>query len=174
MAERLARLDIHSLFDLLTHRPFRFEDRTRVTPIGELRDGELAVVEGHIAAVRTRPRPRPSLELALSDASGSLDVRFFHFSPAQARALHEGLTIRCVGQPRIGRRGRLELYHPEYLTGEGALPPLPDTLTPVYPATAGVAQGRLRAWIGQLLDALPDEIGAMLDNVVLKDLLGKN
>ncbi len=152
LAGRLERLGIVTCFDLLMHRPFRYEDRTRITPIAALRDGQLACIEGEISAVRTRHGPRTSLDIALRDSSGSIDVRFFHFGAAQARGLVQGRPMRCVGTPRMGRRGHLELYHPEYRAGE--LPALPDHLTAIYPSTEGLSQARLRAWIDALLDNL--------------------
>ena len=49
-AERLAKLGLHSLEDVLFHLPFRYEDRTRITPIGGLRPETGVVIEGQVMA----------------------------------------------------------------------------------------------------------------------------
>jgi len=48
LADKLARLEIRSLQDLLFHLPHRYEDRTRIVPIGSLRIGDVGVVEGEV------------------------------------------------------------------------------------------------------------------------------
>ena len=86
----------------------------------------------------------------ISDGSGQLTLRFFHFSAGQQQALARGTRVRCFGEVRRGPLG-LEMVHPEYRRLLGEPPPLEDTLTPIYPLTEGVPQGRLRALIGEAL-----------------------
>jgi ATP-dependent DNA helicase RecG len=154
LAQRLAKLGIASLQDLLFHLPYRYEDRTRVRPIGSLAIGETAVVEGQILTSDMVMSRRRSLQVTIRDASGFLVLRFFHFSAAQKRLFENSERIRCFGEIRPGRAG-LEFYHPEYeldpkpLDAQGA-----PTLTPVYPLTEGIQQTRLRALCRQALDWL--------------------
>src|SRR5213078_3263810 len=89
----------------------------------------------------------------VSDGSGMLTLRFFHFSASQQEGLARGTRLRCFGEVRRGPLG-LEMVHPEYRRLTGAAMPLEETLTPIYPLTEGVPQGRLRALIQQALREL--------------------
>ncbi len=139
-AERLARLGIRSVQDLLFHLPSRYQDRTRITPIGCLRPGDQVVVEGEIERNDIRFGRRRSLLVQITDGSGSLLLRFFHFSGAQKANLVQGVRLRCFGEVRRGP-AMLELVHPEYSRlEEGGAPAVEETLTPLYPTTEGMHQ----------------------------------
>lgn len=154
LAEQLGKLDIHSLEDLLFHLPFRYEDRSRLVPIGQLQPMQPAVIQGDVTNVDVLFGKRRSLVVRLQDHSGSLNLRFYHFSAAQKNGFRIGQSIRCYGETRRGASG-LELYHPEYKQLSSADEPLPPAcLTPVYPATEGVSQPRLRQLMNQALDWL--------------------
>ncbi|MBB3190032.1 ATP-dependent DNA helicase RecG [Halomonas cerina] len=168
LAGKLARLHIVSVADLLFHLPLRYQDRTRITPIATLRAGHEAVVEGEVMAAEVVRGRRRSLLVRLRDGSGILSLRFFHFSPAQQQQFRPGVRLRGFGEARAGATG-LELYHPEYRLLSDDAPPVEDHLTPIYPATEGLHQARLRALIEQALtcldtapEALPDGIPAEL------------
>ncbi|MEQ9545821.1 MAG: ATP-dependent DNA helicase RecG [Marinobacter sp.] len=154
LADRLAKLGIHSLQDLLFHLPHRYEDRTRVIPMGNLRIGDVGVVEGEVMKTDLVMGRRRSLQVTLKDHSGFLVMRFFHFNAAQKNQLTEGTRVRCFGEVRPGRAG-YEFYHPEYQTNP---PPMPAegeaTLTPVYPLTEGIQQPRVRSLCQQALSYL--------------------
>lgn len=157
LAEKLARLGITSVQDLLFHLPSRYEDRTRVLPIGSLRPGARAQIEAEVQLAEVVYRRRRSLLVRVADGSGSMTLRFFHFSGAQQRNLARGARIRCFGEARRGPGG-LEMVHPEYrlLAGEGAAP-VADTLTPSYPVTDGVQQGRIRRLVDLALADMSDQ-----------------
>src|SRR6266404_46823 len=162
LAARLARLGVTRVSDLLFVLPLRYEDRTRVSAIGSLLPGVRAAVEGEVQLTEIAYRGRRQLLCRISDGSGMLTLRSFHFSASQSQGLARGTRLRCFGEVRRGALG-LEMVHPEYrrLTGEAA--PLEDTLTPIYPLTEGVPQGRLRALIGESLREL--------ERAVLRDWL---
>lgn len=145
LAEKLGKLGIASLQDLLFHLPHRYEDRTRITAMGSLRIGDVAVVEGEVMNTDIMTGRRRSLQVTLKDSSGFVSLRFFHFNAAQKNQFSEGTRVRCFGEVRAGRSG-YELYHPEYQANP---PPMADqgsaTLTPVYPLTEGIQQSRVRA-----------------------------
>ncbi|QCF24875.1 ATP-dependent DNA helicase RecG [Hydrocarboniclastica marina] len=154
LAQRLAKLGIVSLQDLLFHLPHRYEDRTRVRPIGSLNVGDTAVVEGQVLVCEMVLGRRRSLQVTIRDDTGFLVLRFFHFNAAQKRHLEESTRIRCFGEIRPGRAG-LEFYHPEYeLEPKPLGAPGTETLTPVYPLTEGIQQPRLRTLCYQALDWL--------------------
>lgn len=167
LAEKLARVGLENLQDILFHLPLRYQDRTRVVPIGALRPGQDAVIEGQVTGADVVIGKRRSLLVRLHDGSGSLSLRFYHFSNAQRDGLKRGTQLRCYGEVRPGASG-LEIYHPEYraLNGDEP-PPVEQTLTPIYPTTEGLTQQRLRnlsqlalARLGphSLPDWLPDEL----------------
>ena len=154
LADTLAKLGIRSLQDLLFHLPHRYEDRTRVVPMGQLRIGDVGVVEGEVMKADLMMGRRRSLQVTLKDSSGFLVMRFFHFNAAQKNQLSEGARVRCFGEVRPGRAG-FEFYHPEYQVNP---PPMPAqgeaTLTPVYPLTEGIQQPRVRSLCQQALTYL--------------------
>ncbi len=154
VAERLARLGVRSVQDLLLHLPLRYEDRTRVTPIGALAPGETAVVEGEVELASARPGRRAALVCLLGDGTGRLTLRFFHFGPGLQAQLARGTRLRAYGEVRPGPAG-LEMVHPEHRVLPGAEPvPLDTALTPVYPSTEGLTQSLLRRLAAAALAAL--------------------
>ncbi|WP_040260562.1 ATP-dependent DNA helicase RecG [Pseudomonas massiliensis] len=154
MAEKLARVGLETVQDVLFHLPLRYQDRTRVVPIGSLRPGQDAVIEGVVSGADIVMGKRRSLLVRLGDGSGVLSLRFYHFSNAQKEALKRGTHLRCYGEARPGASG-LEIYHPEYraLTGDEPAP-VEQTLTPIYPLTEGLTQQRLRQLCLQSLSLL--------------------
>jgi ATP-dependent DNA helicase RecG len=153
LAERLERLGVTRVADLLFLLPLRYEDRTRVTAIGGLVPGQRAAVEGEVQLTEVAYRRRRQLLSRISDGSGMLTLRFFYFSSSQQANLARGTRLRCFGEVRRGPLG-LEMVHPEYRRLQGEAAPLEETLTPIYPLTEGVPQGRLRALIQEALQEL--------------------
>ena len=155
MAEKLAKVGLENLQDVLFHLPLRYQDRTRVVPIGQLRPGQDAVIEGVVSGTDVTMGKRRSLVVRLGDGTGVLSLRFYHFSNAQKEGLKRGTHLRCYGEARPGASG-LEIYHPEYraLNGSEPAPPVEQTLTPIYPTTEGLTQQRLRQLCQQSLTLL--------------------
>jgi ATP-dependent DNA helicase RecG len=153
IAKKLAHLGIERIVDLLLHLPIRYEDRTRVVPIPDLERDQECLTVGRVVGARIAFGKRRSLLATLEDGGRRLTLRFFHFSQSQQKAFVEGAWVRCFGQVRIGPHG-LEMVHPEYrLFAEKPAPPEPR-LVPVYPATEGVTQQRLRALVQAALPSL--------------------
>ena len=144
LAERLARLGLASVADVLFHLPLRYQDRTRVRRIGELRPGDEAVVDATVEHASVVHGRRRALAARVHDGTGGLTLRWFHFAERQRQQLVHGARIALYGEVRHGPSG-LEIAHPEYrLLGPDAAPAVDDALTPVYPATEGVGQATLR------------------------------
>jgi ATP-dependent DNA helicase RecG len=150
---RLARLGVRSVADLLFVLPARYEDRTQVAPIGMLAAGAPALVEGEVLLAEIAFRRRRQLLVRIADRTGSLTLRFFHFTGAQRAGFERGTRLRCYGDVRRGPLG-LEIVHPEYRRIDPGGEALPQTLTPVYPACEGLSQGRIRALVQQALAAV--------------------
>ncbi|WP_288106002.1 ATP-dependent DNA helicase RecG [Sedimenticola sp.] len=160
-SEKLAKIGIRTVQDILFHLPFRYQDRTRVVPIGSLRPGDSVVVEGEIELADIRFGRRRSLLVRLADGSGALTLRFFHFSAAQKSALNRGSRLRCYGEVRPGPAG-YEMVHPEYQRiTEGESPQVEESLTPVYPTTEGMHQLSWRAMAGRALALLQADPAAL-------------
>lgn len=155
LQKKLARLNIHTIQDVLFHLPLRYEDRTRLTPIGALRPGEVVSIEGKVELTELRYGKRTALLCYISDGTGGLLLRFFHFSAQQKQLLAAGTALRCYGEVR-GTYGQMEMVHPEYRVLHGPVP-VEAALTPVYPATEGVAQRTLRGLSQQVLALLNKE-----------------
>ena len=162
LAERLSKLGVTQVQDLLFVLPLRYEDRTYVESIGALTPGTRVVVEGEIQLTEITFRRRRQLLCRISDGSGFLTLRFFYFSAAQQNGLTRGTRIRCFGEIRRGPFG-LEIVHPEYRRVAEEPDPLEETLTPIYSSTEGVPQTRLRALITQALKDLDSPGSAVRD-----------
>ncbi len=159
VAEKLVRLGILRVADLLFHLPLRYQDRTRIYPIASLKVGQEVLVEGEIESTEVVQRGRTMLLCHLNDGSGTLTLRFFHFTSAQKYSLRKGVLLRCFGEVRQSGM-KLEMAHPEchYLKAD-APEPIANTLTPTYPTTEGLQQRSLRRLIELALEhveALPD------------------
>ena len=157
LAEKLTRLGLHRVEDLLFLLPLRYEDRTQLVRLGSLAPGQRCLVTGEVLLSETVYRGRRSLLVRLGDGTGQLTLRFFYFSRSQAAQFQPGVRISCFGEARRGPAG-LEMIHPEYrLLRPDDDPVRSDALTPYYPATEGVQQGRLRNLTDQALEHLDRE-----------------
>jgi ATP-dependent DNA helicase RecG len=162
VVERLARLGIATITDLLLHLPARYQDRTRLWPIRQLQAGTEALFAGEIVEARENFGRRRSLLVTVADATGYVTLRFFHYRAAQQQSLRPGRRIRCFGEPRLGPTG-LEIAHPEYQLD--AAEAAPDaTLAPVYPTTEGLTQARLRGLTNQAIAVLAGASWPALDD----------
>ena len=152
LAEKLAKLGIHSIGDILFHLPFRYEDRSRITPIAQLRNGQRAVIEGEITHSAIQYGKRRSLVCTLKDETGKTQLRFFFFSAAQQQKLSPGTRLRCFGEVGLYRQG-VGMVHPEI---DYSPPPLhaDAPLTAIYPSTEGLHQARWRQMIQQAFNHL--------------------
>ncbi len=147
---KMRKLGLRGPEDLILHLPIRYEDETRLTPIGQLLPGMWAQVEGVVTRSEVTYRPRRQLIVAIQDDTGELSLRFLNFYPSQQKQLAEGRRIRARGEARGGFFG-MEMVHPRTTVADDDTP-LPDRLTPVYPTTEGLPQTTLRKAIAQALE----------------------
>ena len=182
LQEKLMRIGINRIQDLLFHLPYRYIDRTHLISLGELKAGEDAYFQGEIELTQIRYGKRRSLLCRISDGTGAAILRFFYFSKSQQNKLQRGQLIRCYGKVRRGSSS-LEIVHPEYrLLESGVDVELEKQLTAVYPSTEGLQQPRIRKLIEQALvilnsdkkninELLPQEILLEQDLPTLADAL---
>lgn len=180
--ERLGRLGIYNIQDLLFHLPSRYQDRTRIAAIGSLRAGEEVSFRGEVQLTEVKYGRKRMLLSRLSDGTGSITLRFFHFSKQQQAGLTKGTWLQCFGEIR-GSAGQLEIIHPEYRYIEKDSAQLnQEHLTPIYPVTEGLGQAKLRSFIDtvlsnthlfehQLVELLPEDLLEALDFPPLVDAI---
>ena len=162
LAKKLGKLGLFRIEDLLFLLPLRYEDRTQLVRIGSLVAGARCLVSGEVLLAEVAYRGRRNLLVRISDGSGQMTLRFFHFSRQQQAQFQPGARLSCFGEVRRGSGG-FEMIHPEYrLLRKEQDTAMNDSLTPVYPATEGVQQGRLRYLSDQALAAMrktpPEEL----------------
>ncbi|MFP3364500.1 ATP-dependent DNA helicase RecG [Pseudoalteromonas sp. SIMBA_148] len=154
MAERLLKLGILTVQDMLFHLPLRYEDRTRLYAINELSLHSHVSIEATIETSQITFGKRRMLVCQINDGTGRLTLRFFNFTAAQKNAFSAGKIIRCFGEVRRGRVG-FEMSHPEYsISDTSNEQPVATTLTPVYSTTEGLKQLSIRALSEQAIDLL--------------------
>lgn len=150
LAARLARLGLVRDEDFILHLPLRYEDETCITPVAAAVPGTPAQFEVEVVRSEIAFRPRRQLVVQVRDASGMLTLRFLNFYPNQQKALQPGARLRLFGELRDGFLGN-EMIHPRFQAIAPAAP-LPQTLTPVYPTTAGLGQATLRRLVARALE----------------------
>lgn len=170
LAQKLERLGLSRVEDLLFLLPSRYEDRTELKKLGSLVPGMRCLVSGEVLLADAVFRGRRSLLVRVGDGSGQITLRFFYFSRQQQAGFVSGRTVAAFGEVRSGPAG-FEMVHPEYrILREGESPVHGDSLTPCYPATEGVTQGRLRNLTGQALKIMQ---GAAAQELLPASLLQK-
>ena len=177
VAEKLDKLGIFSMQDILFHLPLRYEDRTRIYAIADLMPLMHGTVLGEVVSSDIQLGKRRSWLVKIKDGSGYLTLRFFHFSAAQKNAITPGVLLRCFGEAKRGPRG-LEMLHPEYrIHNDELLTEVSETLTPIYPTTEGLRQATWRNLTNAALQYLqrsqPDEYlaGSLAQGWSLTDAL---
>ncbi len=152
-ARAMRKLGLLRDIDLALHLPLRYVDETRLAPIGRLRDGDSAQVQGTVLECRVETRTRRQLLVRIDDGSGELLLRLLNFYPSNQKTLAVGRLVRVRGEVRAGFAGR-EMVHPEF-HAVSADTPLPAALTPVYPTSAQLPQAYLRKAVASALARAP-------------------
>ena len=163
IAEKLSRIGINNVQDLLFHLPMRYEDRTRITPISDILPESFATIEGYVQHTEVQFGRRPILSVTLSDGTSKIMLKFFNFNAGMKNSLAVGVRMKAFGEIKRGRY-MAEIHHPEYQIIRNNQPlELAETLTPIYSTTEGLKQASLRKMTEQAL--------AVLQNVQVTELL---
>ncbi|HAT1595832.1 TPA: ATP-dependent DNA helicase RecG [Legionella pneumophila] len=158
IAAKLAKCGIFTIQDLLFHLPYKYQDRTRITPIQDLRSNEWCVIAGHVCKTEIKYGKRMMLNCYVEDKTGLVKLRFFHFNKQQVQSLNNSAMIRAFGEVR-DFNNHLEMIHPEYqLLDQESDFHVEETLTPIYPATQGLTQTRLRQLVKIALEQCEHEL----------------
>lgn len=178
-AEILRKFGIRTVYDLLFHLPFRYEDRRCVRTIRELVAGEEACVIGEITHLDERTvgrKRRTILDGTLRDATGLLGLTWYHHAAHYRGRLPMGRRLLVYGRVETGPTGVLRMVHPEVSLSPGAAG---QGIVPVYGKPAGVSAGVMRAIVRDAVDEmaqlvpsrLPAEVGAAAGVMPLADAL---
>ncbi|EEY13291.1 ATP-dependent DNA helicase RecG [Mannheimia haemolytica] len=163
ISEKSSRIGINNVQDLLFHLPMRYEDRTRITPIADVRPESFATIEGYVQLTEVQFGKRPILSVTLSDSTSKIMLKFFNFNAGMKNSLATGVRVKAFGEIKRGRF-MAEIHHPEYQIIRDNQPlVLAETLTPIYSTTEGLKQASLRKLTEQAL--------ALLEKVKVAELL---
>ena len=173
----LEKMGLNSPMALALHLPSRYEDETELFTIEEaLGLGRFHSIQTQGVVIRSQVlfRPRRQLLVTIEDETASLQLRFLNFYPSQQKQMAVASHVRVRGEVREGYQGA-EMVHP---TVRAIAPeaPLSTSLTPVYPASAGVSQTIIRKAVLQALrDAtLKESLAEFLPIKLMKEILPSN
>lgn len=148
------RVGLHNDAELLLYFPLRYEDETQLTPIADVRNGQIAQIQGAVVQNEISRPPRRQMTVVISDTTGSeIRLRFLHTYPGQASQMSAGRYIRAIGEVKIGLFGA-EMVHPRWRKVEPSTP-LPDSLTPIYSVVAGITQAAIRKQVARVIGQSP-------------------
>ena len=173
----LQKMGLDSPMALALHLPSRYEDETELCTIEEgLIQGRFHSVQTQGVVIRNQVlfRPRRQMLVIIEDDSATLQLRFLNFYPSQQKQMAVGAHIRVRGEVREGFQGP-EIVHPT-VRAVTADAPLPTSLTPVYPASAGVSQAAIRKAVTQALrdPSLHESLAEFLPQKLMAELLPSN
>ena len=166
---RLEKLGIYTFQDLLFHLPLRYHDRTKIYPMASLVSGMSVLTRGTVEFCEVLMRGRRSLVCRISDETGYLTLKFFHFTAKQQSALRTGTLISCFGEIRQGYQG-LEIIHPDYKLVTPTENITETCLSPIYPLTDGLRQSTIGKAVKQVMAiylAQPEQLRDYLPQQVL-------
>lgn len=154
--QKLSKLGLSKVSDLLFYLPFRYEDKSSLTPISQIKIGTKVLTEGKIAAANYAKNRSRHFIAKLDDASASASVylRFINYYPSLIAKLTAGAQVRAYGEIRQGFYG-LEIIHPELTFTSKISKKLPEieaTLTPVYSTSASIKQFFIKNSVRKVLN----------------------
>ena len=164
-AAQLARLGLHTVLDLLLHRPRRYEDRRHVRAIAGLTLDEAATARGKIVACgvkRWRGGSKSVFEFVLDDGTARLHCRWWNL-PFMEKYFQSGDEVLVYGKP-VSLRPRA-MDHPETEVIEAGDENFihVNRLAPIYPLTEGLPQRWLRALIWRALQQFEPQMALQRD-----------
>lgn len=169
-AKRLENLEIKNLRDFLYHLPNRYDDYSLITPINQLKQGEVATIHGTITDISNHyTKSRKQIQKAqVTDETGSIGIVWFN-QPFITKTLKFGDRIALSG--RIESDGfMLTLTAPDFeIIPEDGITIHTGRLVPIYPETAGVSSKWLRRQVYKLLQR-KDDLSEFLPQQTIQNL----
>lgn len=162
--EKLNRLNISTISDLISHFPHRYIDYQDLTPIGKIKPNQNVCIKAQVESITSnRTKSRLTIQTALvKDSSGPIKINWFN-QPYLINTLKKGETYYFTGKTQT-YRGRLTINSPQF-EPERKIQLHSQRLVPVYPQTEGVSSKWLRHKIHLVLNN---------KNIKFSDPLAKN
>ncbi len=170
LQQKLARLNLHSIEDMLYFLPNRYEDRRHLSTISQIHIGTWIQFSAKILSadeVQIGQGRKKSFEMIVADSSGQVMLKWLHYRRDWMKKRYQtGVKVLVVGTARYFR-GKWEILHPEIeLCNTGTLPTEQLRILPVYPLTEGLGQNQMRktcqqvatAYAGYVTSAIPVDI----------------
>lgn len=160
--DKLKKLNIETVRDLLWHFPFRYEDFSNFSKIADLKSGQQVTIRGVISSVklyRTQKRKMFIVEAVVSDDTGSVKAVWFN-QRFLLSSLKKGKIVNLAGKAAEESKNRVYLSHPVYeilnqkTIGEGGKTSHTGRLVPIYPETKGLTSRAFRFLIRPVLEKL--------------------
>ena len=176
LAQLLAKKGIQNFEDALYFLPREYEDRRKITPIGNIAVGGPVTLFAQVVSSRlTRHGRQSRFEAVVADKTGRLKLFWFHAYPSLAEEFVKGAYFLIYGQ--VDFYGvSAQIVHPEYEKVMELVEGRPPAsyhfgrIIPVYSETEGLAQKTLRKILAQaikgslpgLTEPLPDSMRVRL------------
>lgn len=164
-ADKLAKIGLHTVRDVLLHVPFRLAQRGELMPIEAVHEGEAVTVVARVLTAQLRPmRARRGfiLSLTVTDGEHDLALTFFSKNPRPLQFHEKQLqpgTIATFSGTISSYRGQLQLTHPEYnlLESENAV----DSAAlarpiPIYHASASAPSWKIEQAVALILPRITE------------------
>lgn len=170
----LEKMGLKTPMALALHLPSRYEDETELFTVEEavgLGRSQSIQTQGFVVRNQVMFRPRRQLLVTIGDDTASLQLRFLNFYPSQQKQMAVGTHVRVRGEVREGYQGP-EMVHPT-VRAVSLDAPLPQSLTPVYPASAGISQAVIRKAVLQALrdPSLKENLAEFLPAALMRRIL---
>ena len=176
-ATALEKLNLRTVGDLLRHIPRRWEDRTNFRSVADVQSGEFVTVCGIVIAASTSyPKPKMAITKVLIDDDGAA-LTLTWFNQTYIERTFNALKLSRKPIVVYGQAKRagwtVEISNPEWEElGEDGDALGANRIVPIYPATEGVRQIRLRKLVWEALQNYSDAIDETLPpDVILRHKL---
>lgn len=160
-AAQLVRLGLLTVEDVLYHRPYRYEDRSRLSKIGMLVPGQKQTTQGIVVALSERRYGTYQFYAALQDETGVLQAIWFGQRYLR-RVIRKGMRVLVYG--KVDRMGTVQMVVEEFeiLTGDEEDTLHTGRIVPMHPATEGLSPRMLRTIVHQALRSYLEDVPELL------------
>lgn len=170
LAKAYAKLGIFTVKDLIYHLPRRYEDRTHLPSIQNLKPNQFATIKGRLVRAQIRPTRGGTkiVQATVSDGTAFLTLSWFNQPWLLSKLEEYKGEIIAYGLVKEGYSG-LEINGPEWETlGPEDDPTEFTRIVPIYPLTEGLLQKQVRKGIKMAIESCCDQIQDPLSLNILK------
>jgi ATP-dependent DNA helicase RecG len=171
-SKRLEKLGIINLKDFLFHVPFRYDDYSLISKIGQVQAGETVTIQGKVEEIKNEytGRWRKLQKAKVSDNTGEIEITWFN-QPYLVKSINKGDLISLSGKVSLFK-GKRVLQSPDFeiiCEEKGKQTIHTGRLVPIYSETRGVSSKWLRRQVYSLLENNLNEIKDFLPNSIAKE-----